>query len=387
MLAMLAAAERPLIIAGGGVIYSGATAELERLAGTAGIPVLETFAGKGAVQQRAWWQIGGIGLEGTPAANALAREADLVLTVGARLTDFATASHSLFANPAVRFASVNVNPRDADRLGATGIVADAQAGAGRAGRRRGPRGHPRARRLAGPRRAGERRVGRGPRRRIGPGPAVRPGAGGPGRGHHHRARPHPGPGHRGPAGAGPARRRGDRRRRRPARRPAQGLGRDRRPPLPPGVRLLLHGLRDPGRARGAAGRRRAGRAGRLVPRRRDLPAGADRTGHRRPGGPGRHARRPGEPRLPGHPPAADAAQRAGVRQRVPLPARAAAPGRGAAPQAPGTARRRRRGWRATTSASTWCRSRPGSAPEPAAPPPRPNCGTRCPRPAATPARS
>src|SRR5207247_1217262 len=95
-------------------------------AGAVGIPVLETFAGKGAVQQRAWWQIGGIGLEGTPAANALAREADLVLTVGARLTDFATASHSLFANPAVRFASVNVNPRDADRLGATGIVADAR---------------------------------------------------------------------------------------------------------------------------------------------------------------------------------------------------------------------------------------------------------------------
>ena len=126
MLALLAAATRPLIIAGGGVIYSGATAELERLAGTVGIPVLETFAGKGAVQQRAWWQIGGIGLEGSLAANALAREADLVLTVGARLTDFATASHSLFAHPGVRFASINVNPRDADRLGATGIIADAR---------------------------------------------------------------------------------------------------------------------------------------------------------------------------------------------------------------------------------------------------------------------
>ena len=126
VLALLAAAARPLIIAGGGVIYSGATAELERLAGTVGIPVLETFAGKGAVQQRAWWQIGGIGLEGTPAANSLAREADLVLTVGARLTDFATASHSLFAHPEVRFASINVNPRDADRLGATGIIADAR---------------------------------------------------------------------------------------------------------------------------------------------------------------------------------------------------------------------------------------------------------------------
>src|SRR6185437_10886804 len=123
---LLAQARKPIIIAGGGVVYSDATAELEALAGSAGIPVLETMAGKGAVQQRAWWQIGGIGLEGTPAANALAREADLVLTVGARLTDFATASHSLFANPAVRFASVNVNPRDADRLGATGIVADAR---------------------------------------------------------------------------------------------------------------------------------------------------------------------------------------------------------------------------------------------------------------------
>jgi 3D-(3,5/4)-trihydroxycyclohexane-1,2-dione acylhydrolase (decyclizing) len=128
VLALLTAATKPLIIAGGGVIYSGATAELERLAGTVGIPVLETFAGKGAVQQPAWWQIGGIGLEGTPAANTLAREADLVLTVGARLTDFATASHSLFANPGVRFASINVNPRDADRLGATGIIADARQG-------------------------------------------------------------------------------------------------------------------------------------------------------------------------------------------------------------------------------------------------------------------
>jgi 3D-(3,5/4)-trihydroxycyclohexane-1,2-dione acylhydrolase (decyclizing) len=126
VLALLAAAAKPVIIAGGGVIYSGATAELERLAGTAGIPVLETFAGKGAVQQQAWWQLGGIGLEGTPAANTLAREADLVLTVGSRLTDFATGSQSLFANPAVRFASINVNPRDADRLGATGIIADAR---------------------------------------------------------------------------------------------------------------------------------------------------------------------------------------------------------------------------------------------------------------------
>jgi 3D-(3,5/4)-trihydroxycyclohexane-1,2-dione acylhydrolase (decyclizing) len=88
--------------------------------------VAETFAGKGAVQQRAWWQLAGIGLEGTPASNELAAEADLVLTVGSRLTDFATASQSLFSDPDVRFASINVDVHDAGRLGATAIVADAK---------------------------------------------------------------------------------------------------------------------------------------------------------------------------------------------------------------------------------------------------------------------
>jgi 3D-(3,5/4)-trihydroxycyclohexane-1,2-dione acylhydrolase (decyclizing) len=125
---LFAAAEKPLIIAGGGVIYSGATSELAELADAAGVPVAETFAGKGAVQQRAWWQLGGIGLEGTPATNELAAEADFVLTVGSRLTDFATASQSLFANPDVRFASINVDGPDAGRLGATAIVADAKRG-------------------------------------------------------------------------------------------------------------------------------------------------------------------------------------------------------------------------------------------------------------------
>ena len=127
---LLAGAERPLIIAGGGVIYSGATPELERLASQAGIPVAETFAGKGAVQSRAWWQLGGIGLEGHPAANRLARQADVVLTVGSRLTDFATASQSLFQDPGVRFASINLDARDADRLGALSILADAKLALG-----------------------------------------------------------------------------------------------------------------------------------------------------------------------------------------------------------------------------------------------------------------
>src|ERR671914_1117239 len=123
---MLANARKPLIIAGGGVVYAEATAELEELAETVGAPVAETFAGKGAVQTRAWWQLGGIGLEGTPATNALAREADLVLIVGSRLTDFATGSQSLFENPDVRFASINVNRHDGNRLGAVGITADAR---------------------------------------------------------------------------------------------------------------------------------------------------------------------------------------------------------------------------------------------------------------------
>lgn len=123
---LLATASKPIIIAGGGVIYSEATGELEQLAETVGAPVAETFAGKGSVQRRAWWQVGGIGLEGTPATNTLAREADLVLTVGARLTDFATGSHSLFGNPEVRFASINISPHDADRLGATAVVGDAR---------------------------------------------------------------------------------------------------------------------------------------------------------------------------------------------------------------------------------------------------------------------
>ena len=126
--ALVAAAKKPFIIAGGGVIYSGATAELEQLAATVGAPVAETFGGKGAVQQPAWWQVGGIGLEGTPATNTLANEADLVLTVGSRLTDFATGSHSVFANPDVRFASINTNVHDADRLGAIGVVSDAKRG-------------------------------------------------------------------------------------------------------------------------------------------------------------------------------------------------------------------------------------------------------------------
>jgi len=123
---LIAAAERPLVIAGGGVLYSDAQEELERLAETFGLPVAETFAGKGAVREPAWWGLGGIGLEGTPATNATAAEADLVIAVGTRLTDFPTASQSLFQDPGVRFVTVNVDGRDAHKQGALALESDAR---------------------------------------------------------------------------------------------------------------------------------------------------------------------------------------------------------------------------------------------------------------------
>lgn len=124
----LATAERPLVIAGGGVLYADASDALATFAETFGIPIVETFAGKGSVVPDAWWGMGGVGVEGNPAANALAAEADLVIHVGTRLTDFTTASQSIFADPDVRFASINVNARDARKQGAIGIVADARLG-------------------------------------------------------------------------------------------------------------------------------------------------------------------------------------------------------------------------------------------------------------------
>src|SRR5690625_1546178 len=121
-------AEKPLIIAGGGVIYSQATPELEALATQTGIPVSETFGGKGAFQSDRPQLLGGIGLEGNPATNILAREADLIVHVGTRLTDFATASQSLFSHPEVKFASINVAEIDAVKQGALACIGDAKHG-------------------------------------------------------------------------------------------------------------------------------------------------------------------------------------------------------------------------------------------------------------------
>ena len=123
---LLAAARRPLLIAGGGVRYSEAEAELAALAEAAEIPVAETFGGKGAVTDPAWWALGGLGLEGNPAANRYAAGADVVVCAGTRLTDFITASQSLFQHPEVRFIGINVSAHDAAKQGAIAIVADAR---------------------------------------------------------------------------------------------------------------------------------------------------------------------------------------------------------------------------------------------------------------------
>jgi 3D-(3,5/4)-trihydroxycyclohexane-1,2-dione acylhydrolase (decyclizing) len=124
--ALIRGAERPLIIAGGGVLYSEAEEALLELARAAGIPVAETFAGKGAIQVDEWLQLGGVGLEGNPVASRRAMEADLVLAVGTRLTDFATGSNSVFQHEDVRFVAINVWGRDAHKQGALPVVGDAR---------------------------------------------------------------------------------------------------------------------------------------------------------------------------------------------------------------------------------------------------------------------
>ncbi|KAB2345238.1 3D-(3,5/4)-trihydroxycyclohexane-1,2-dione acylhydrolase (decyclizing) [Actinomadura rudentiformis] len=126
--ALLTAAERPLVVAGGGVIYSGASGELRAFAEQTGVPVAETQAGKGSLAWDHPCAVGAIGATGSTAANALAREADVVLGIGTRYSDFTTASRSLFARPGVRFVNLNVATFDAAKLAGESLVADARAG-------------------------------------------------------------------------------------------------------------------------------------------------------------------------------------------------------------------------------------------------------------------
>ncbi len=123
---LLKAAKRPYILAGGGVHYSKAWAELRELSDTFGIPVGETHSGRGALQEESPLLIGGSGHTGTPLSGKYAAEADLVLLIGTRLADFATGSYSAWQNPDVKFVSVNVSGAHAHKLGALPIVADAR---------------------------------------------------------------------------------------------------------------------------------------------------------------------------------------------------------------------------------------------------------------------
>jgi 3D-(3,5/4)-trihydroxycyclohexane-1,2-dione acylhydrolase (decyclizing) len=122
------ASATPLIVAGGGVLYSEATDTLQRFAARTGIPVSETQAGKSALPFDHPQAVGAIGATGTSAANRLARDADLVLLVGTRLSDFTTASKTAFAAEGVRFISINVAELDALKQGALALVGDARAG-------------------------------------------------------------------------------------------------------------------------------------------------------------------------------------------------------------------------------------------------------------------
>ena len=124
--ALIRGARRPLLVAGGGVVYAEATAALRAFADATGIPVGETQAGRGALPSAHPGALGAIGATGTPAANHLAREADVVIGVGTRWSDFTTASKSAFQDPDVRFVNVNVAGLDAAKHSGLPLEADAR---------------------------------------------------------------------------------------------------------------------------------------------------------------------------------------------------------------------------------------------------------------------
>jgi len=127
-IAALEAAEKPVIIAGGGVLYSGATEELRRFAEARGIPVMETQAGKSSLPHDHPLNLGSIGVTGTAAAHAMAEDADVILAVGSRLQDFTTGSWALFKNEAATLIGLNVQLFDAGKHRALPLVADARVG-------------------------------------------------------------------------------------------------------------------------------------------------------------------------------------------------------------------------------------------------------------------
>ncbi|MCT9142354.1 3D-(3,5/4)-trihydroxycyclohexane-1,2-dione acylhydrolase (decyclizing) [Streptomyces violarus] len=125
---IIRAAARPLVVAGGGVHHSRAEEALAEFAGTTGIPVASTQAGKGSLRHDHAQDVGGVGHTGTATADELARTADLVIGVGTRYTDFTTASGTLFSNPDVRFLNLNIASFDGHKLAGHPLIADARSG-------------------------------------------------------------------------------------------------------------------------------------------------------------------------------------------------------------------------------------------------------------------
>lgn len=126
--ATIRGAKRPLVVAGGGVVYSGASEQLRAFADATGIPVSDTHAGKGAINFDHPCSVGGVGSTGAASANALAREADVVIGIGTRYSDFTTGSQTQFENPDVKFVNVNVGVMDAAKQSSEMVVADAREG-------------------------------------------------------------------------------------------------------------------------------------------------------------------------------------------------------------------------------------------------------------------
>ncbi|MGK2882223.1 MAG: 3D-(3,5/4)-trihydroxycyclohexane-1,2-dione acylhydrolase (decyclizing) [Mycobacterium sp.] len=124
---VIRSATKPLIVAGGGVIYSDATEALAAFCAQTGIPVGQSQAGKGSLRYDHPQSVGAIGATGTPAANALAAEADVIIGIGTRYSDFTSASRTAFNNPDVRFVNINVASIDSVKQGGISVVSDARA--------------------------------------------------------------------------------------------------------------------------------------------------------------------------------------------------------------------------------------------------------------------
>lgn len=124
--ALIAPSKAPVIIAGGGVIYSDACSVLKKFVNRTGIPVVETFAGKGSLRYDEPENLGAAGVTGTPGAIAICEKADVVIGIGTRYSDFTTISNSAFQNPRVQFININISEFDSFKQGALAISADAK---------------------------------------------------------------------------------------------------------------------------------------------------------------------------------------------------------------------------------------------------------------------